>query len=352
MNARFGSMSDIDESGVGLLYKSSFGDMPSGTKYYGWDAKHMTESQIESKSMELKALTTEGNTYAAGTNYTATSGYLPAVLPIYVDPEIMDITQFDTPLYGGLIPRVSNRGRYADYAKMTARGAAYFAADDGALAEADDTYTRAITMMKYCYAVGRVTGPMLASSKEWINAVDLERKNKFQSLAQHLEAQICEGTNNDSNGFSGLANLITTNTYNGAGTGTVTVQRLRDAIRAGREAYGHPNLIVTDYKTLDDIKALIHNELMYTNNTYKIAWGITAVEFEGLPVIVSLGMPTTATNRDLYVLDTSVCQLRVLQDAVFEELAKTNDSYKFMIKTYLALIVKAENFCYRMYDLA
>jgi len=86
-------------------------------------------------------------------------------------------------------------------------------------------------------------------------------------------------------------------------------------------------------------------------NTQQIAFGITAVTFEGVPIVTSLAMPTTTNSRELHLWDTSVSELRVLQDATFEELAKTEDSYKFMVKFYGALIIKHEAFCYRTYGL-
>jgi hypothetical protein len=46
----------------------------------------------------------------------------------------------------------------------------------------------------------------------------------------------------------------------------------------------------------------------------------------------------------MFVLDTNVIEMRVLQDVSYEELAKTNDSVKFMLKCYETLVVKAPQF--------
>jgi len=339
------------------IYNSSFGTMPNKTKYLEFKPIR-TDAQMEGKNtdlrdkrnMEMKALTSGGNIYASGTKYTSTSGSLPTLVPVWLDKEITDVTKFDTPLWNGVIPKVTNRGLFADWNQLTTLNTSAFKGEDAALPESDDSYGRQSKQIKFCYAVGRITGPMMAGSREWQDMLAQEVKTKNQSLSQHLEKQICRGTANDSTGFTGFVDDITTNTTDRS-SGTIRISDLRDSIRTIREANGHPNLIVTDYKTLDDIKALIQNQLRYVNTT-TISFGITAVEFEGVPIIVSLGMSTTATSRELHVYDTNQVELRMLQDVAMEELAKTNDSFKFMIKTYLTIIYRYEKWFYRIYGLA
>lgn len=363
--AQFG-INTIAEGLEDAVYRSGFGDMPNKTIYKYYLAKPQDEVKnidfvkdaFERKNMdrlEVKALTTTGNLFATGTNYTSTSGSVPTLIPIYLDPEITDITKYDTPMYNGLIKKVTNRGLYADYVKMTAKGAAAFKAEDAALPEADDTYTRAVTAIKFAYATGRITGPMLAASAEFQNMLRIETVNKHQTLAELLEKQICQGTTGgDSGGFSGFLNIVTTNYANLSST-TVTVAALRTAIRTCRQpttarGLGHPDLMVTDWKTVDDIKALMQNELRYYNLPEgRIAWGIRAVEFEGIPIICSGGMPTTTNGKEIHVYDTTTWEMRILKDETFEELAKTNDSYKFMISWYGTLICKNELYNYRIY---
>jgi len=80
------------------------------------------------------------------------------MIPIYVDPRLVDTTRKETPLVE-LIPRVTNQGMYAEYNKITAKGSAYTAAEDAALPDVSDTYDRASTAIKFLYSVGRITGP-------------------------------------------------------------------------------------------------------------------------------------------------------------------------------------------------
>ena len=326
-----------------------------------------------------KALTTTLATYAAGT--------LPVLIPVYVDPEIIDLTRRATPLVE-LIPRVTNYGKTADYNQITAIATAQVLAEDSSMTEQNDTYVRKSVSIKYLYSVGRVTGPMFAASKQflsaggYVDALSLEVKNKTIALKRLEEAMILLGDSqtawtepvnstsmNAANSFDGLWNLISnanscnlggSSSYRTDNAGTpITIAALRTGIRTARTAGGEPNLMVMDYATYDAVKALIQDQLRYVS-TQTIAWGITTVSFEGIPVIASRFLSTTAgagsgvpaDARSVFILDTNVIEMRVLQDVSYEELAKTNDSIKFMLKCYEALVCKAPQFNHVIIDIS
>jgi len=325
-----------------------------------------------------KALTTTLSTYAAGT--------LPVLIPVYVDPEIVDLTRRATPLVE-LIPRVTNFGKTADYNQLTTISSAKPLGEDGALTEQNDSYTRRSVSIKYLYSVGRVTGPMFASSKQYlasggyVDSLSLEVKNKTLALKRLEESMILLGdsetdwtepvnstTIDATYSFNGLYNYITdanSCTLGGSSSyktdmagATLAISNIRTSIRTCRTSGGEPNLMVTDYATYDHIKSLIQDQLRYVS-TQTIAWGITTVSFEGIPIIASRFLSSTAgtgamvpaTGRSLFVLDTNVIEMRVLQDVSYEELAKTNDSIKFMLKCYECLVVKAPQFNHVMIDI-
>lgn len=297
-----------------------------------------------------------------------------SLIPVYVDPTIVDVTRRLTPLVE-LIPRVTNYGRTADYNRLTARGITGWQVEDFAPTESNDTYARASTSLKYLYSVGRVTGPLLAASRQYlsqqyVDALNLEVRNKTISLRYSEEDTLINGdattTRTAYGGIttvtgvepSGMRKLISTNASNETSTPTLTIDMLREAIRKARTAgdsttlgQGDPNLIVTDFGTLDTIKGLLQNYQRYVNTNYEIAWGLKTLEFEGLPVVASKFMPMTTGSREFLVLSTDTWQMRVLQDVTYEELAKTNDSYKFMLKCYEAPICTAEEFNSRYYNL-
>ena len=338
----------------------------------------------ESLSLNMrKALTTTLSTYSAGT--------LPVLIPVYVDPEIIDLTRRATPLVE-LIPRVTNYGKTADYNQITAIASAQALAEDATLTEQDDSYVRRTVGIKYLYSIGRVTGPMFSASKQYlasggyVDALSLEVKNKTLALKRLEEAMILLGdsqanwvepvnstTITGANSYDGLWNFISNaNSCNLGGNSAyktdlsasadtpISIEAIRLAIQKCRTAGGEPNLMVCDYATYDNIKSLIQDLLRYVSTT-SIAWGITTVSFEGLPIIASRFLSTTGAvgagktpynAKSMFVLDTNVIEMRVLQDVSFEELAKTNDSVKFMLKLYGALVVKAPVFNHVLVGLA
>ncbi len=334
---------------------------------------------ISTEGMDFsKALSTSLSTYAAGT--------LPVLIPVYVDPEIVDLTRRATPLVE-LIPRVTNYGLTADYDQITALGTAQWLLQDATESEQDDTYVRRSVPMRYLYSIGRVTGQMFAASKQflssggYVDALSLEVKNKTLSLKRMEESTIFLGDTiaawtepvNSSTvplgrSFDGLYNIITDanscglggsasyrTDMNGASLG---IDNIRTGIRTCRTAGGEPNLMACDYATYDVIKQRIQDQLRYVS-TSTIAWGITTVSFEGIPIIASRFLSTTAgtgamtpaNGRSLFILDTNVIEMRVLQDVSYEELAKTNDSIKFHLKVYEALVVKAPQFNHVIFDI-
>ena len=357
----------------------SAGGMPFFKHAY---LRALVESRgYSSEGMDFeKALTTTLSTYSAGT--------LPVLIPVYVDPEIVDLTRRATPLVE-LVPRVTNYGRTADYNQISAIASAAFVPEDSSLSEQNETYVRRSVTIKYLVSVGRVTGPMFAASKQYlssggyVDALSLEVKNKTLAMKRLEEAAILLGdattdwtepvnssTITAAYSYDGLWNLISGANASGLALGgsssyrtdnagaAISIGAIRTAIRTCRTAGGEPNLIVTDYATYDAIKALIQDELRYVSSQ-TIAWGITTVSFEGLPIIASRFLSTTAgtgamvpgTGRSLFVLDTNVIEMRVLQDVSYEELAKTNDSIKFFLKCYECLLVKAPSFNHVIIDI-
>lgn len=376
-------MQKLDFSKAYVAQPGIAGGMPEGMIVNDSLSNYDIRKSIAAEIMEggftiRKALSTTLSTYSAGT--------LPVLIPVYVDPEIVDLTRRATPLVE-LIPRVTNYGKTADYNQITSIGTAQVLAEDAALNEQNDAYTRRSMPIKYLYSVGRVTGPMFAASKQYlasggyVDALSLEVKNKTLAMKRLEEAMILLGdsqtnwtepvnstTMTAANSFDGLYNLITNaNSCNFGGSAnyatdmagaSLGIGNLRTYIRTCRTAGGEPNLIVVDYATYDAIKSLIQDQLRYVS-TSTIAWGITTVSFEGLPIIASRFLSTTAgtgamtpaNGRSVFVLDTNVIEMRVLQDVSYEELAKTNDSVKFMLKCYETLVVKAPQFCHVAYDI-
>ena len=324
---------------------------------YEYTQKNYIESVnkrfAEQCGLILKERGTNTDTYQVTTQYDATSGYAPVLIPIYVSQDIIDLSRKLTPLYA-MLPKAAVQGMTIDWNKVTYNtDSARWETQDAAANEKDDTYARSSIPIKFCRAYGRVTGPAQVGSRGYI---DMERQEvlvKTQALIQKIENEIINGnTSTDALGFDGLLASITTNsTTQSAAISLDALDNSLNHCRQGGESYsanlggGLPNLIVTDLDTYKDLKQLLRPYLRYNGPMMKIAWGFETIDYEGIPVIASRFMTTTTTSKSLIILDTRVVKLGVSLDITMERLAKTNDSSKFMIKWYGALWVGSETFC-------
>ena len=366
--AQVGSFTDISAS----AYQHSFGTLPHGTLYHG-GARGSFNAETKSFDVdmrpELKGAFDIGFKALESTSGGAgTAGY--AMVPIYVDPRVVDRTRKYTPLVE-LIPRVSNQGITADYNVITAKGGAYVAAEDAALAETDTTFDRASTSIKYLYSVGRVTGQAMAAIPSYIlqgltpeggasgafssssapNAKQLEVLIKTRDMRELEEELIINGSvSSDSNEFDGIVALCTANAT-AKGGAALALGDIDTAVKLAFDDGGRPNLAVASSQAYTDLLGLLTAKIGYMQSTQTVFWGFTTIVLHtmvgDIPVIPSmfLNAAQSGSANAIYFLDLSVVEMRVLQDLTYEDLAKTNDSSKFLLKIYEALIVKAPTFC-------
>lgn len=345
-------------------YELSFGDMPEDTVYaggvetYNYKANDKRETLLKKQSEKIqKDRMTSTDEYTAGTLYSSTSGSLNVLIPIYVDTAIVDLVRKETPLYE-MLPKRATRGKTYDWNDLSTLNSAAFKLEGAAQAVSDDTYGRHSTPIKFAYAVGKVTGPAIATMSGYIDILREQVMTHTRALAYLLEETILTGdASTNPEEFSGFDTLITTNTTNKSGA-ALTIDDLRNSIRYARQGGkttivggGNPNLIVTNLATIDEIKALLQAWLNYPAPLTSLAWGIQTIEFEGIPIIASKFASITSSAKRLYVLDTSKIFLAVLQDMTYEDMAKVDDANKFMIKWYGALVMTAESHCAMIYGI-
>ena len=287
------------------------------------------------------ASSTSGGTY---------TGY--GMLPPFVDPSIVDRTVRETPLVR-LLPRRAVRGRSYVYNIITAKAGAAFLPEDAALAEQVDTRSTGTATMKFLYAVGRVTG-VATASQTIINIMAEDLRVKTASMNEALENKIINGNATTlPNEFDGFIQLISTNTTDNSGA-NITLAQMRTDINTSFEANGSVDLIVTDGYTLNYVKGLLMDYQRHIAPVpAEFNFGIPdAFMFDGIMVLKDRYMPVTATSRRMLFLDTRYIFLAVLQDYTYEELAKTNDSQKYMIKWYGTLVMTFESSSVMRYGLA
>lgn len=352
-------MSGVDAKSA---YSHSFGALNDKTRYVdGWNGVDYRPILQEKMSMGMKALTS--TTGGAGT-----AGY--ALVPIYVDPRIVDTTRKFTPLVE-LIPRVTNQGLTADYNIITAKGGGFTAAEDAALSETNDTYDRASVSIKYLYAVGRVTGQSQAAMPSYIlegfqptgsglgggepfspsgvpNAKQLEVVMKARELRELEESLIVNGdASTTTTEFSGIVKLQSTTNVVDLDGAALTWDDIETAVRYAFDDGGRPKIAVASSAVVQDIRKIVIDTFRYNpsdmngNLPFGVAASLVLQTMVGpIPVIPSMYLSNTSGAKQIYFLDTDYIEMRVLQDMTYEDLAHTNDSQKFMLKIYECLIMR------------
>lgn len=311
--------------------------------------RQISKKDFVDTSMIVKAgtRTTTTDEFATSTNYSTTSGSIPGILPIVVQPGITDVVMLDHPFYA-MMPKRATRSKFITWNKRTARGDASFKYEDPGLEPTVDTIGRSVIQIKSAYSVRRITNLNIKASEFFIDIVSEEINSATQALLDLLEDTMITGdASTYAYEFSGLDTLITTNTtdMNGA---ELTLDNIEDHVRYAKQGSksawvgtGRPNLHLTNSVDYQKIKALIRPWLRW-NDTNALNWGIESYSIEGRPVIVSPKCNITAGSRRWYVLDMSKWYLGVLQDITYQELPQDADAFKFMLKCYMALTCEDE----------
>jgi len=354
-------------------YQHSFGLLPDKTVYQNPfneidmrpELKAQYDTGFERANAELKALsTTTGGSGTAGN----------ALVPVYVDPRLVDRSRKYAP-FTEIVPRVTNMGKEADYNVITAKGAAVTAEEDAALTDVSDTMDRASTSIKYVYSIGRVTGQMQAAMPSYMvqglmpsgngsstasfnsptapNAKQLEVLIRAQALREKEEALIWNGdASTTATEYSGIVKLqSTTNQKDLSGTANLAWSDIETTVGYAFDDSGRPNVGGCDRATMTDLREIMTDTFRFRPGDLKgtAGFGVPAslvieTMVGEIPIIPSQNLSTSTGAKQLFFLDMEYIEMRVLQDMTYEDLAKTNDSQKFMLKMYECLLLRAPQF--------
>jgi len=318
------------------------------------------------QEIQIKAL----NTTSGG---AGTAGY--ALVPVFVDPVIVDRSRKYTPLVE-LIPRVTQMGMYADFNVITAKGSAFVAAQDAAMTEHDDTEDRVSKPIKFLYSVGRITGPMQAAMPSYMimgmtpigsgagpttfapaSAMSAKHKEvitKSRAMKELEENLILNGSvSSDANEFDGIViQQATTNQYD-ASSAALTWDMVEETVQYAFDDGGRPNLAVASSSVVTALRKLMLDSGRYTMDNLSagsvLPFGVPAqiviqTMVGPISVIPSMFLSNVVGAKQIFFLDMDYIEMRVLQDMTYEELAHVNDSSKFMLKIYETFIMRAPGF--------
>lgn len=269
-----------------------------------------------------------------------------------------------------LIDVEPNIGKVANWDAIppTGAGSAYFGTEDPVLTESDITdYNRSATV-KLLYAVGRVTkltqfaGQSQVPSRDFMSIRILAamemikqlRERRMLGVTSDVTVANTSFASAGTNEYGGLYELITANTadpnYVTADAGVDTWDEIQPLVN---ESYRrmvadglNPNVCLCDYKTFNHVREGM-NEMFRSENMETTNWGIRKIVLTmpngDVPLIPSYFLPATAgTNGSMFLLDTMFLKRRVLYPEMFQELAQTNTSKKFVVDAAEVLIDKTD----------
>ncbi len=297
----------------------------------GWKiAKAMIEGEFS------KAQTSGSPTYVAGN--------LPVLIPVWLQPEFVDVTRKEHPLLDR-IRKVPVRGIIFNFNEITAYGITGqgYLAEAPAFSAAEHTFTRRTHTQKFCYQMAELTGPYIAGSEGFVDGLTLQTGIHRDAILDTIENGLLNGDNTGNNPNGLRTQQGTTNQTDKAGA-AFNIKDLRDTLRLAFDDNGNPSVGVCDGANFDAIKALIEGDLRYTPDAYEITWGIRTLAFEGVPIIRSRHMPAGANDKDILFLDERVILMAELQPVVFEQLARTKDTTPFQYKAYHQFVNQAVPF--------
>jgi len=337
---------------VEKAFNDSFGDFQVGEddlggisrEYYNPFSRVDKRQEIAGQMQKVSIDTQTGGAGTAGT----------ALVPVYVDPSIVDRTVRETPLRN-MLPRRAVKGLTYDYVPLTSKGGAVWAAENASIADQVDVYDRVSVGIKFLYAKGRVSGPAVAAMRGFVDPSQLDLSVKTTSIMEAEEDMIING-DKDTNPEEpdGLIQSIATNTTD-LSSGYPTLSGIRAEFATSYNNNGMINVAVTDASTHNYVKGLLLNIQRQVTNPSEAVLGFgipDAFEFDGVLFIRDKFMPTTANSKRILFLDTRYTFMAVLQDLTYEEKASENDSYVYMLKEYLTFVLTHEAACTQMYGIA
>lgn len=365
-------------------YQDAFMGLPEGSVVYdptvSKDENHAKLKSIKTllfndhpEYKQVKEAILKATTSISGG--AGTAGY--AMSPVYVDGVLVDRTRKFTP-FKNKLRRVTNQGRTADFNVITSKGGAFFAVEDANLTETNTTYDRVSVAIKYEYAVGRVTGQALAAIPGYTlvgsdmqgdgntsaNIISSFAQNikqtevfiKMRELAEMEEAVLINGNattsayaiNPNGTEFDGLVQTMsTTNTYDATGL-TLTEDMMNEAIQYAFDDSGRPDMALCDSATFRDIQGILSEKKILQPSMKVTEYGTVAITWLGMTGAIEIYPSQYLTNvsgsKSIYFIDSSVWEVRTLQEPTYFEFGITNDSQKFAIKQYITLICRAPTF--------
>lgn len=308
-------------------------------------------AELQKNNNDMGFLYKSGSSINTQTGGAGTAG--TAMVPIWVDPTIVDRTVRETP-FRNMVARRAVRGLTYDYVPLKSKGGAVWAGEGAAIADQVDVYDRESVDIKFLYAKGRITGPSIAAMAGFIDPTNLDQSVKVTSIYEAEEDALINGNSSTSiYEPDGMITQITTNTTD-LSTTLPTLADLRAEYTTSYNSNGNVTVAITDAATHNYIKGLLLTIQRQVENPSESVMGFGipgAFEFDDVMYIKDKFMPRTSGSKRILFLDMRYIFLAVLQELTYEEKASENDTYPYMLKEYLAVVNTFEASCTQMYGI-
>jgi len=268
----------------------------------------------------------------------ATTG--DVLIPEVVDPGIRDYIWKSMPLLQ-VVTRVPWPTHTYYFRKRDTRPSASWELDEATLPASDtSTFSKQSAAVKFVYARGEVTGPLIAASGGVVNALQEEIRVQSQVIAEELTTKIITGDNGTNpEEFDGFLEQVSASAPGDEGgttdvsAATLTLAMLDTALDDTR---GEANVILTSRVVRRKINSLLQAQQRFNDRT-DIGAGFRVLSYDDVPILTDLHWEA---NDDILFFRSSDAKLLVNQDFSFSPLAKTKDSEDFFIKGYFGFALE------------
>jgi hypothetical protein len=289
---------------------------------------------------------------------TTADGSAGDLQPIEYDAEILSMLVKKAPFMARLraINQVTPaRSSIVAYRRKETGGATSFIGEtDNIPGTTDSTWQAYTALMKTIVTPIEISDLAQLGAQDVTDIYAQEIADGMIDHAYMAGRQIIQGTAG-ANAWDGLTNIITTNTTN-MNAQTVSRTDLRTACNTILRAGGTPTAILTTPEVSAELEDELYPGIRDVNVT-ELVTGINVTAFrapngQDIPIVVDYSVPNNANQRELYVLDETVLQNRVLMNPTTIPLAKTKLSTSTVLASFQTFYCRAQTWQARLYNIA
>jgi hypothetical protein len=384
------------------LYKRSFGDLPDGTIYRdpaGWKTNDGSTIELQKERFEqlarepVPALSDlvakdEDPTVLNAWNTLQRKGFGLGettkeirknldtgdwTLPLDIIPEVFVVNPEQLPM-ADMMARVTTQDDEVVPTPLTdhpsiSHGLETTDDTEGSYTYSDPTYDETVSFDVIGYgAATRLEDKLILASSNLRNAESSQEQAFVRAMRQEEERQIILGTDNNSNGFIGFNDLISSQDGEivadfgdpDAASSGDWEDATRDVIDAAEYA-GAPRdslAVVCDFDWHKGVREDLVSRQRYEGNIQEVGAGFSAMTLDDVPILKSHAIPRALERSDggtynqVYAVNMDATYLSMLQETQVKPLAKVAPQEQFAVDAYGTLVSEENGAHIRAYTVS